>query len=105
MPDHHMTEDKLDQCQQCKQTISRTVLAGPVVLLASIVVMAGAALWLPKGAAGINNIAVPLVLYPLIWCVLFFYTCLSQQLRLAWSIVIGITAVNAAAIAWQLLVS
>src|SRR3546814_3202649 len=37
-------------------------------------------LWLPGGAAGIDNLAVPLVLAPLIWAGLFFHACLDRSL-------------------------
>lgn len=42
--------------------------------------MAGMALWLPGGAAGIDNLVLPLVLIPLIWSLLFFHACLDPRL-------------------------
>ena len=42
--------------------------------------MAGMALWLPGGAADIDNLVLPLVLVPLIWSMLFFHACLDSRL-------------------------
>ena len=56
---------------------TRILLAGPGAVLVALVVMAGMPLWLPGGAAGVDNLVlplvlVPLVLVPLIWAALFF---------------------------------
>ncbi len=53
-------------------------LAGPLTFLTAVLVMAGAAVWMPGGAAGVDNVVLPLVLFPLIWAVLFFYACLVK---------------------------
>lgn len=58
----------------------RILLAGPGAIIVSIVVMAGMALWLPGGAAGIDNLVLPLVLVPLVWAALFFHACLDRKL-------------------------
>jgi hypothetical protein len=50
----------------------RVLLAGPLVILTSVVVMLGGALWLPQGAAEIDHLMLPIVLFPAIWAVLFF---------------------------------
>nr|WP_246623825.1 hypothetical protein [Sphingomonas colocasiae] len=42
--------------------------------------LAGMPLWLPGGAAGIDNLAFPLVLAPLIWAALFFHACLDRSI-------------------------
>jgi hypothetical protein len=59
---------------------SRVLLAGPGAVLVTVVVMAGMALWLPGGRAGIDNLVLPLVLAPLIWAVLFFHACLDRNI-------------------------
>ena len=61
----------------------RVLLAGPWTLLAALVVMAGMATWLPSGEAKVNNLVLPLLLFPLIWAALFFHACLARRLRLA----------------------
>lgn len=49
-------------------------------MITALVVMAGMALWLPRGTAGIDNLVLPLVLVPLIWALLFFHACLDSRL-------------------------
>lgn len=69
------------------RSLWRTLLAGPLAFICAILVMAGAAVWLPAGAAGVNNIVIPLVLFPAIWAALFFYTCLDQHLIRAYLVI------------------
>ena len=80
---------------------SRGILAGPVAFITAAVVMAGGALWLPKGAASIDNIVLPIVLFPAIWAVVFFYTCLDKNLLRAWLVTLGAFTVNAVMIAME----
>ena len=65
---------------------SRGLLAGPVCFITAMLVMAGASLWYPQGAAQINNIAVPIFLFPAIWAALFFYLLLDHKLGRAWGV-------------------
>lgn len=58
----------------------RIALAGPGAVIIALVMMAGMALWLPGGAAGIDNLILPLVLVPLVWAGLFFHACLDRRL-------------------------
>ncbi|WP_336967399.1 hypothetical protein [Sphingobium aromaticiconvertens] len=58
----------------------RVVLAGPVAILVALTLLAGMPLWLPGGAAGIDNLALPLIFAPLIWAGLFFHACLDRSL-------------------------
>ena len=46
----------------------------------TLTLLAGMPLWLPGGAAGIDNLAFPLVFAPLIWAILFFHACLDRSL-------------------------
>lgn len=46
----------------------------------TLALLAGMPLWLPGGQAGIDNLAFPLVLAPLIWALLFFHACLDRNL-------------------------
>jgi len=59
---------------------ARIGLAGPGAILVTLALLAGMPLWLPGGAAGIDNLAIPLVFAPLIWAVLFFHACLDARL-------------------------
>lgn len=57
----------------------RILLAGPGAIIVALTLLAGMPLWLPGGAAGIDNLAFPLVFAPLIWAVLFFHACLDRS--------------------------
>lgn len=81
----------------------RGVLAGPVSLIAASLVMAGGALWLPEGNAKVNNLVLPVVLFPLLWTATFLYACLDKKLARAYAVMGALSAVNAALIAWHLL--
>ena len=59
----------------------RALLAGPGTLAATATMVLGMVLWLPQGPAGVDQIAVPLVLLPLVWIALFFHACLDPSLR------------------------
>ena len=61
------------------RTWGRILLAGPGAIVVALVTMAGMTRWLPGGAAGIDNVVLPLVLAPLIWASLFFYACLDPK--------------------------
>ncbi|MGQ0696655.1 MAG: hypothetical protein ACT4PZ_00290 [Panacagrimonas sp.] len=74
---------------------SRGLLAGPVAFVASAIVMAGGALWIPTGAANIDNIVLPIVLFPAIWAALFFYTCLDRNLVRAWLVTLALLLLHA----------
>ena len=61
----------------------RFIFAGPWTLISSVVVMASLATWLPPGEARVDNLVVPLVLFPAIWALLFFHAALARRLWLA----------------------
>jgi hypothetical protein len=78
------------------QTIARVILAGPIVLLLSALVFAGMPLWLPRGAAGIDHIILPLILLPAVWAILFFHAVLDRSLARVAIVALVIGAANAA---------
>lgn len=80
---------------------SRGLLAGPVAFVTAALAMAGGALWVPRGAAGVDNLLLPIVLFPAIWAVLFFYACLDRNLARAWTVTLLVLGVNAGMIAMQ----
>ena len=81
----------------------RWLLAGPLVFVVAGLVMGGGALWLPEGPAQINNIVLPIVLFPAIWAGLFFYGCLDRRLARAYGVVLGLGVLHALLIAAHLL--
>jgi hypothetical protein len=64
----------------------RILLAGPVVALTSFAMLCGGTQWMPAGAAGIDHLALPLVLFPAIWAALFFHACLERRLARAYAV-------------------
>jgi hypothetical protein len=65
---------------QSRQRWARILLAGPGAIVVTLTLLAGMPLWLPRGAAGIDNLAFPLVFAPLIWATLFFHACLDRNI-------------------------
>lgn len=59
---------------------ARFWLAGPVTFIVSIMVMLGMAIWFPEGAGQIDNMIFPMLLFPLIWAIIFFYSYLEKKL-------------------------
>ena len=83
-----------------RSVVLRWLLAGPVALAVAFVVMAAMPLWFPQGAAGIDHLVLPLILFPAIWAAAFFYACLAENLVRAGVILIGALLVNGAAAGW-----
>jgi hypothetical protein len=81
----------------------RIGFAGPGAVIVALVVMAGMALWLPGGAAGIDNLVLPLVLVPLIWAALFFHACLDGRLGRVALVAAGLFMVHAGLVAHKFL--
>lgn len=79
-----------------RPTITRWVLAGPVALIATLLTMMGMSIWWPEGAARIDNIAMPVILFPLIWAGFFIYPILADNLPRAAAVLLGIILANAA---------
>ncbi|MEM8919306.1 MAG: hypothetical protein AAGE37_10645 [Pseudomonadota bacterium] len=61
--------------------VARWLIAGPLVLVTTLVTWVVMPLWVPKGPSGLDNILLSLVALPLIWAVLFHYALLE---RLQW---------------------
>jgi hypothetical protein len=78
------------------RTAARVTLAGPVTVLLSAMVFAGMPLWLPRGAAGIDHIMLPLLLLPAVWAALFFYAVLDRSLVRVALVTLVIGSVHAA---------
>ena|SRR5687767_5027154 len=78
---------------------ARMILAGPLVMVCSIVIMGGSLVWIPPGAGGVNHIVLPIILYPAIWTGLFFYACFDRQLWRGYAVVGGLLALHAVLIA------
>ena len=76
-------------------------LSGPATLVVTLLVMLAMAAWFPPGIGKVNNIIVPLVMFPLIWAALFFYTYLTQRMQSAWWLLVVLAVVNGVILAFQ----
>lgn len=59
--------------------ILRWILALPVSLIASVLVMAVLTYLVPDGAAGINHLVLPVVLFPVIWAGFVTYVLIADR--------------------------
>ena len=59
-------------------------------------IFAGMPLWLPRGAAGIDHIVLPLILLPAVWALLFFHAVLDRSLARVAIVALAIGSVHAA---------
>jgi hypothetical protein len=79
----------------------RGVLAGPLALIAALLLMAGGSLWLPVGQAQVNNLVLPVILFPLLWTALFLYALLDKRLERAYGVIGAIVAANTLLLAFH----
>lgn len=81
----------------------RGLLAGPGAFVAAVLLVCGGALYLPQGAAGVNDLVLPAVLFPLLWTIVFLYALLDPRLPRAGFVILALTLVNGAFIAAHLI--
>lgn len=81
---------------------ARITLVGPLVFCSAFVTICAASVWWPAGPARIDNVAIPLVLFPALWAGLFFYSYLTPHLARAYGLVLSLLLLNTGLIAWQL---
>ncbi|MEM9878116.1 MAG: hypothetical protein AAF862_02440 [Pseudomonadota bacterium] len=86
-----------------KKTIGRWVLAGPVSLVIGVLLMASTPTWFPAGAAGVNNLAFAVILFPAYWAIPFFYAIIDNNLNRVSLVLFAALAVNTALVAWSFL--
>lgn len=89
--------------QVLKQPLThRWLVAGPLALIASLAVMAAMPHWVPAGSGRVDNLVFPVLGFPLIWSVFFFYACLADRPSFAAGILSAVIALQAAIIAISL---
>lgn len=81
-----------------RDTVLRWIMAGPLALIAAVVTMASMPLWLPVGAAGIDNLIFPILLFPALWAVFFLYALIEARPARGTAIITAIILTNAALI-------
>ena len=69
----------------------RALLAGPCAAALTVLIIAAAPSWVPKGSGGVDHIAFPLFFMPAIWGVIFFYALLDRNLARI-TVVMGVVA-------------
>ena len=77
----------------------RWLLGGPMAVLIAILAMGAMPLWFPAGAAGVDHLIFPLILFPALWAAAFFYAILAENMRHAALVMTALALVNAACIA------
>lgn len=83
---------------EARPTLVRWLLAGPGAILAGLATMAAMPLWLPAGGAGVNDVALPIILTPLLWAVPFFYAVLARSLPRATAVLVAVVVVQTAVV-------
>ncbi|MEM0955964.1 MAG: hypothetical protein AAGI24_17620 [Pseudomonadota bacterium] len=77
-----------------RRLIARWVLAGPVALLLAILTMAAMPMWLPPGSAGVNHLAISVVVFPGLWALYVMYVLLEENLQRAAVVMTLLVLVN-----------
>jgi len=80
----------------------RFLVAGPLALLAAVAVMAAMPHWVPEGPGRVDNLVFPVIGFPLIWAVMFFYAVLADDPLRAGRILGVVIAAQAAIIGLSL---
>lgn len=70
-------------------------------LFVAVIIIAGMTLYLPKGAAGIDQIAIPVVLFPLVWVTVALTLFGAKNRKRAWAIVGVVFAVHFAGVVYK----
>lgn len=83
---------------EARPTLVRWLLAGPGAILAALATMAAMPVWMPAGSAGVNDVALPIILTPLLWAIPFFHAVLATNLVRASVILSAVIAVQVAAV-------
>ena len=81
--------------------VSRVVAATAGVLVVATLVTAGAAAYLPLSAS--DRIAVPVIVFPITWVVLFLYALMADSVRSVWLLLGALFTVHVAFVAYLLL--
>lgn len=82
---------------------ARVVLAGPAAAVVAVLVALAMPIWVPPGVGQVDNMVLPLVLFPLIWAVLFFHACLDANLKRVAVIALALATLHGAVLGWHFL--
>jgi hypothetical protein len=79
-------------------------VTGPLAFVAAFLAMAATPLWAPSGAAGIDHIVVPIVLFPAYWVTACLYGVIDGHLGRAASVLAAVALGSAVLIARALMI-
>lgn len=77
----------------------RRLLAGPGAFVAALLLVCGAAVYLPAGAAGMSSLVVAAVIFPALWMAILLYALLDPRPHRAGLVILALTLVNGVFIA------
>ncbi|MEM6663053.1 MAG: hypothetical protein AAF666_12850 [Pseudomonadota bacterium] len=89
---------KVAEMISSRPVMTRWILAGPIALVLAIVTMAAMPFWFPAGPAGLDHLAIPILLFPLIWTATVLYPCMDEKLPRAVVVMTALTAMQIAVI-------
>ena len=84
-----------------RDLILRWIMAGPLTLVAAVLTMASAPLWMAEGAAGVDNLIFLILLFPAFWAVYIFYTLMETKPVRGLIVMVSIILVNAVTVYQQ----
>ena len=84
-----------------RATVSRVALAGPGAAIVAVLVVLAMPLWVPAGVAKVDNLVLPLFLFPLIWAAVFFHACLDPRLGRVAVVALVLTLLHGGLLAWH----
>ncbi|MEM7746989.1 MAG: hypothetical protein AAF346_01970 [Pseudomonadota bacterium] len=70
-----------------------------MALIASVVILLSMPMWYPEGPAKIDNLVVPLTIFPLVWALMFLHACMDTKLIRVAALSCGMSLVGAGLIA------
>ncbi len=88
-----------------RRTSRRLAVQTGLLVLVSLLVVGCMPVWFPKGAAGIDHIALPIILLPGIWAVLFFHAVLDRSLSRVAVVEAGLASLSIAMLIWKFVAS
>ncbi len=81
--------------------ITRVFLAGPLAIIVSLLVVGCMPVWFPKGNAGIDHIALPIIMLPGVWAAFFFHALLDRSLLRVAAVSVGLASFSVAMLIWK----
>ncbi|MDX2307106.1 MAG: hypothetical protein NW216_02590 [Hyphomicrobium sp.] len=84
------------------EPMHRALVAGPLALAAAVTTLAAMPHYVPAGAGRIDNLVLPVIAFPLVWSISFFYACLADDVPRAAKTLAVVTVAQLAVIAVSL---